>query len=548
MSPDDDMLARLRTALDELTEGTEPATTKVAPMVPHRRRWMLPAVAAAAAVLVGGAAIVVLASRGGGDGQPVAPTPSGPPVTPVAPAFLPWYELNLPGATPTGPASSQTSYQRAQAWAANDYSRVLTAIVATVPDASTTPTDWPIATPIDGVTGTAWAVAYDDGDETDTWRGVYWAPDDTTAVILSSSGMSQDDLAVLVGELEISPGHEGPVVASPLSSLAPVQDPTAFALQVTQSYLLDGAADPDAEWAWVTSVSGKATALASAVGYGAPLQPTSTPFADGFAAVTGDVTAVWWPIDGGPSWAGVRAPTERIEEVLAAVHRAPDIEVTPAEPPGSTPPTTSSASSPSQPTDPPTNPVTSDLTTPPSVATSVSDPTNPPQSVDPPDGTVASTPPGPLSPLAIGDSVMMTAAPLLAAEGVTVDAVVNRQATSVAEALEQLHDADLLSDAVVIQTGTNGTIGQDDMDRMMAAVADVPQVVVLSVHADRSWIGPNNDLIRSLPATYPNVQILDWDLVAQQCAPDCLMSDGVHVTASGAQIYADAITAALASN
>ena len=45
---------------------------------------------------------------------------------------------------------------------------------------------------------------------------------------------------------------------------------------------------------------------------------------------------------------------------------------------------------------------------------------------------------------------------------------------------------------------------------MMAELAGVPQVVVVTTKADRGYVPPNNDKLRALPATYPNVTVVDW--------------------------------------
>ncbi len=62
----------------------------------------------------------------------------------------------------------------------------------------------------------------------------------------------------------------------------------------------------------------------------------------------------------------------------------------------------------------------------------------------------------------------------------------------------------------------------------------------MTVHADRSWIAPNNDLIRALPDRYPNVVVLDWDQIATTC--DCLTADGIHV--EDHTVYAGAVAEA----
>ena len=56
---------------------------------------------------------------------------------------------------------------------------------------------------------------------------------------------------------------------------------------------------------------------------------------------------------------------------------------------------------------------------------------------------------------------------------------------------------------------------------MLAEVADVPRVVVMTVKAPKPWIEGNNEIIRSLPATHPNVIVLDWEAAPQRSPATC---------------------------
>jgi hypothetical protein len=73
---------------------------------------------------------------------------------------------------------------------------------------------------------------------------------------------------------------------------------------------------------------------------------------------------------------------------------------------------------------------------------------------------------------------------------------------------------------------------------MMTILADVPVVVVLTGKADRPWIAGNNALLRALPATRPNVTVLDWEALSAGCPGSCFYEDGIHLTQSGQDYYA----------
>lgn len=106
---------------------------------------------------------------------------------------------------------------------------------------------------------------------------------------------------------------------------------------------------------------------------------------------------------------------------------------------------------------------------------------------------------------------------------------------------------DVSVDAAVIALGSNGTINEADIQSTMGSLADVPRVVVLTIAIDRPWVEDNNDLLRALPVTYPNVIVLDWAELAPACHDwatangrqgNCFASDGFHLSEDGADYYA----------
>jgi hypothetical protein len=71
----------------------------------------------------------------------------------------------------------------------------------------------------------------------------------------------------------------------------------------------------------------------------------------------------------------------------------------------------------------------------------------------------------------------------------------------------------------------------------------------MTVKAPKPWIDGNNEIIRSLPATHPNVVLLDWQARAEEIA-DHLSNNvdgGVHLSDDTAKnFYRDIILQALA--
>ncbi|MDO8389472.1 MAG: acyltransferase family protein [Actinomycetota bacterium] len=84
---------------------------------------------------------------------------------------------------------------------------------------------------------------------------------------------------------------------------------------------------------------------------------------------------------------------------------------------------------------------------------------------------------------------------------------------------------------IIIQVGHNAPVGADAIDAIMAEVpGDAGSVYFMTLHGEAAWIGPNNEVIKAIPQTYPNVKVIDWEAVAEQTT---LCSDGMHLTCGG---------------
>jgi hypothetical protein len=148
--------------------------------------------------------------------------------------------------------------------------------------------------------------------------------------------------------------------------------------------------------------------------------------------------------------------------------------------------------------------------------------------------------------VALGDSVMLGAAEELQARGFQVDALQSRQMNTFVPTMQALRDNGTFGSVVVIHLGTNGSFSQETLDAMLATVAEVPVVLLLTGKADRGWIADNNARLRAVPATHPNVTVIDWEVLAPSCEGRCFYDDGIHLTQSGQDFYADIIGRVLA--
>jgi peptidoglycan/LPS O-acetylase OafA/YrhL len=148
--------------------------------------------------------------------------------------------------------------------------------------------------------------------------------------------------------------------------------------------------------------------------------------------------------------------------------------------------------------------------------------------------------------VAVGDSVMLGAAEELQARGFQVDALQSRQMKSFVPTMQALRDNGTFGSVVVVHLGTNGGFSQQTLDELLATVADVPIVLLLTGKADRNWIADNNAKLRAVPATRSNVTVVDWEVLSASCEGRCFYDDGIHLTQSGQNFYADVISRVLA--
>ena len=149
---------------------------------------------------------------------------------------------------------------------------------------------------------------------------------------------------------------------------------------------------------------------------------------------------------------------------------------------------------------------------------------------------------------AVGESVMLGAKPVLDARGITTVAEVSMGPDWELQQIQLAKTKYRITHGIVIQLGTNGSVTQAQYDAVLAEVADIPRVVMMTVKAPKPWIDANNEIIRSLPATHPNVVVLDWQARAEEISSHLSnnVDGGVHLSDDTAKhFYRDIILDAL---
>jgi lysophospholipase L1-like esterase len=151
----------------------------------------------------------------------------------------------------------------------------------------------------------------------------------------------------------------------------------------------------------------------------------------------------------------------------------------------------------------------------------------------------------------LGDSVILGAQAqieaTLGAAGweVLFDATVGRSTRGGLE--EILRRRTEVGGTVVVMLGHNDgadpQIFGPDADALLSELSDVPSVVWLTIHEVKDYYAQANHLLAVVAAGRANVQLVDWDAVAD--TPGVTNPDGLHLTATGSQAMADLVLAAI---
>jgi hypothetical protein len=129
--------------------------------------------------------------------------------------------------------------------------------------------------------------------------------------------------------------------------------------------------------------------------------------------------------------------------------------------------------------------------------------------------------------------------------GVDVEAAVSRQWSTGEALLQQLRSEGRLGAVVVVALGTNGPISAADFDAMMSILSGASRVVFVNIVVDKPWQDPNNQVLSSGVARYPNTVIADWHALESQNPSWVYAADGTHLPIGG--VGAQALAALVAS-
>lgn len=148
--------------------------------------------------------------------------------------------------------------------------------------------------------------------------------------------------------------------------------------------------------------------------------------------------------------------------------------------------------------------------------------------------------------IAIGDSVMLAAAPALQEQfpGIAIDAAVSRQMASAPGLVGAYLDAGSLRPVVILALGTNGPIDRDTLEQVRGMLGPQRELIVVNTQTPRGWTPGVNAELSSFALVYRNVELANWHDAIQPYLHE-MARDQVHFGPIGAGIFAGAVDEAV---
>jgi hypothetical protein len=147
---------------------------------------------------------------------------------------------------------------------------------------------------------------------------------------------------------------------------------------------------------------------------------------------------------------------------------------------------------------------------------------------------------------AVGDSVMVgaTAELLKRMPCLSIDAQVGRQLATGIQILGERKRDGLLGDTVIIHLGNNGPIDDNQIDDLLSLLNDRKNVFFVTLKLPRNYEEANNQILKQAAAKNPHVHIINWRSKSV-IAENIFGKDGIHLTGSGAKMYAELVVNAV---
>lgn len=142
----------------------------------------------------------------------------------------------------------------------------------------------------------------------------------------------------------------------------------------------------------------------------------------------------------------------------------------------------------------------------------------------------------------IGDSIILDVIPYIEAKFPKsfVDGEVGRQMWDLDDVILQLKKDKNIGDILVLTLGTNGAFRAEQLQEILDSLEKVEQVVLVNTRVPRKWQNHVNRALKKIKEDNPEVILLDWYSESANHA-EYFVSDGVHLTKVGSEVYANMI-------
>lgn len=142
----------------------------------------------------------------------------------------------------------------------------------------------------------------------------------------------------------------------------------------------------------------------------------------------------------------------------------------------------------------------------------------------------------------IGDSIMIDVAPLLKEKfpNILVDAQVGRQFSAAYDLIQTFKQAGTLGDHVVVALGSNGAFNKEQLSSLIENIGTDRQITFINTRVPRQWESVVNKNINRIKEDYPSINVIDWHETSAN-HNEYFAADGIHLTKTGAKVYANLI-------
>jgi hypothetical protein len=155
--------------------------------------------------------------------------------------------------------------------------------------------------------------------------------------------------------------------------------------------------------------------------------------------------------------------------------------------------------------------------------------------------------PGTVKLAAIGDSVMLGAAPELKSRlgnSAYIDAVKSRHFGEGTQRVHELRKEHRLGRVLVFHLGNNGPVKREEVDALMNEAKGLQKVLLVNVRVDRDWQDEVNVTLKDAAKRYKTIKLVDW-YGTSQGHRDWFYSDSTHVNRTGADAYSKLIASSV---